>query len=207
MAQLEVVNLEGKKVGTVEVADGIFGEGVHHHALWESVKAYLASLRAGTHSTLRRDEVRGGGRKPYKQKGTGNARQGSTRAPQFVGGGKVFGPKPRDYSYSVPKKVHALALRGILGERIGAKKLVVVNNLLFSSIKTKQIAEVWKKLSVHSVLLVDQVDNTNLQKSVRNLPQTKFVSVGHLNTYDVLKYDTVVLTTDTLKQLEQRLGA
>src|SRR5215471_16019461 len=133
----EVKNLDGKKVGEVELADAVFGVDVNEHLLWEVVKAQRAKKRAGTHSTKRRDEVRGGGKKPYKQKGTGNARQGSTRAPHYVGGGKVFTPKPRDYEYHVPKKVMAGALRSALSLRVKEAKLVVVESFSLQKPKTK----------------------------------------------------------------------
>src|SRR6202012_4904706 len=135
--KLELKNLDGKKVGDVNLDDGVFGAEINEHLLWEVVKMQRANQRAGTHSTLRRGEVRGGGKKPFKQKGTGNARQGSTRAPHFVGGGSVFGPKPRDYEYSVPKKVKAGALRSALSLRAKEAKLVIVDQLALPAIKTK----------------------------------------------------------------------
>src|ERR1700756_1782224 len=140
MATIEVKNLDGKSVGKVDLDDSVFGVEVNEHLLWEVVKAQRAKQRAGTHSTLRRDEVRGGGKKPYKQKGTGNARQGSTRAPHFVGGGKVFGPHPRDYEYTVPKKARRAALASALSLRAQESKLVVVDKLSFDAAKTKKLA-------------------------------------------------------------------
>src|SRR5262244_208430 len=137
---VEVKSLDGKKVGSVDLDPSIFGVDVNEHLLWEVVKAQQAKKRAGTHSTLRRDEVRGGGKKPYKQKGTGNARQGSTRSPQFVGGGTVWGPQPRDYSYTVPKKVKRAALASALSLRAQEKKLVIVDGLSFDAPKTKKLA-------------------------------------------------------------------
>src|SRR6476619_8615372 len=137
MAKIEVKNLDGAKVGDIDLDDSVFGVEVNEHLLWEVVKAQRAKRRAGTASTKRRDEVRGGGKKPYKQKGTGNARQGSTRAPHYVGGGKVFTPKPRDYSYSMPKKALAGALRSALSLRAKESKIIVVDKLVFDAIKTQ----------------------------------------------------------------------
>src|ERR1700756_4925565 len=148
MATIEVKNLDGKSVGKVDLDDSVFGVEVNEHLLWEVVKAQRAKQRAGTHSTLRRDEVRGGGKKPYKQKGTGNARQGSSRAPHFVGGGSVFGPKPRDYAYPVPKKVRAGALRSALSLRAKEAKLVIVDEFKLAAIKTKPAAQALKALGV-----------------------------------------------------------
>src|SRR5882724_7952857 len=140
MATIDVKNLDGKSVGKVDLDESVFGVEVNEHLLWEVVKAQRAKRRAGTHSTKRRDEVRGGGKKPYKQKGTGNARQGSTRAPNYVGGGVVFGPHPRSYEYTVPKKVKRAALASALSLRAKEKKLVVVDKLTFDAPKTKQMA-------------------------------------------------------------------
>ena len=200
-----VKNLEGKTVGELELDDAVFGVEVKEYLLWEVVKAQRAKARAGTHSTLRRDEVRGGGKKPFKQKGTGNARQGSTRAPHFVGGGSVFGPKPRDYEYSVPKKVRAGALRSALSLRAGESKLLVVEQFLLDAIKTRRVAAVFKTLGLGSVLVVDGKENINLQKSLRNLPRVKFLAPEGVNVYDVLNHETLLVTLATAKALEARL--
>src|SRR2546429_268962 len=168
MATIDIKNLDGKSVGKVDLDDSVFGVEVKEHLLWEVVKAQRAKTRAGTHSTLRRDEVRGGGKKPFKQKGTGNARQGSSRSPQFVGGGSVFGPKPRDYEYNVPKKVRAGALRSALSLKAKEAKLVVVNELLLAAVKTKRMAQVLKALGAENALVVDGHDNRNLALSLRN---------------------------------------
>src|SRR6185369_15416700 len=161
----EIKNLDGKKVGELELDDAVFGVEVKEYLLWEVVKAQRAKARAGTHSTLRRDEVRGGGKKPYKQKGTGNARQGSTRAPNYVGGGKVFGPHPRDYAYTVPKKVKRAALASALSLRASESKLVIVDKLSFEAPKTKKLAGMLKALGLASALVVDGKQNANLLKS------------------------------------------
>lgn len=201
----EVKNLDGKKVGELELDDAVFGVEVKEYLLWEVVKAYRAKLRAGTHSTLRRDEVRGGGKKPYKQKGTGNARQGSSRAPQFVGGGRVFTPKPRDYEYAVPKKVRAGALRSALSLRAKESKLVVVDSLALEPAKSKRAASVLRALGVKSALVVDDKENEKLALSLRNLANAKFTAPEGINVYDVLNHETLVLTQATAKALEARL--
>jgi large subunit ribosomal protein L4 len=200
-----VKNLDGKTVGELELDDAVFGVEVKEHLLWEVVKFQRAKKRAGTHSTLRRDEVRGGGKKPYKQKGTGNARQGSTRAPNFVGGGSVFGPKPRDYEYSVPKKVRAGALRSALSLRAKESKLLVLDAFVLDVAKTKRVAGVLKTLGAGSALVVDGKDNQNLARSLRNLPKAKYLAPEGVNVYDVLNHETLILTQATARALEARL--
>ena len=204
MAKIEVKNLSGKTVGDVELDDSVFGVDVNEHLLWEVVKAQRAKRRAGTHSTKRRDEVRGGGKKPYKQKGTGNARQGSTRAPQYVGGGKVFTPKPRDYEYHVPKKVMAGALRSALSLRAKESKIVVVDKLALDAIKTQRVAKALTGLGSSNALIVDSV-NENLAKSTRNLAKAKFLRPEGLNVYDVLNHETLVLSREGLEAVTNRL--
>src|SRR6185437_63435 len=162
-------------VGNLELDDAVFGVDVNEHLLWEVVKAQRAKRRAGTHSTKRRDEVRGGGKKPYKQKGTGNARQGSTRAPHYVGGGKVFTPKPRDYEYHVPKKVMAGALRSALSLRAKEQKVVVVDSFTLDAPKTKLVDKAIKTFGGKSALLVD-AKNETLRKSTRNLQHAKYLA-------------------------------
>src|SRR4051794_27059867 len=171
--QLDVVDISGKKVGALEVADAVFAAPVREHLLWESVKATQAAKRAGTHSTKTMANVRGGGKKPYRQKGTGNARQGSIRAPQYVGGGKVFGPHPRSYEYTLPKKVKRAALASALSLRAKEQKVVVIDQLSFSAPETKRMAGVLKALGLASALVVDRRENGTLIKSVRNLASTK----------------------------------
>ena len=206
MAKLDIKNLAGKTVGSIELDDSVFGAEVKEHLLWEVVKQQMAARRAGTHSTLRRDEVRGGGKKPFRQKGTGQARQGSSRAPNHVGGGKVFSPKPRDYSYNVPKKVRRAALRSALSLRAKEQKLVIVDSLELSEAKTKQVVAALKALGLGSALLVDKADNVGLSRSTRNLQDSKYLASEGLNVYDVLNYETLVLTTATVKEIEARLG-
>jgi len=205
MARLDVLNLQGKKTGSLDLDDRVFDVDVKEHVLWEVVRSQLASRRAGTHSTLRRSEVRGGGRKPYKQKGTGRARQGSIRSPNFVGGGSVFGPKPRDYSYSVPKKVRALALCGFFTDRIRDKRLVVVESLKLEEAKTSKALQVLSHLGLSSVAIVNHEEDSNISLSVRNLPKVKHLSLESINLYDLLNYETVLSTPEALKMLELRL--
>ncbi len=204
MATIDVKSLDGKKVGSVDLDDSVFGVEVNEHLLWEVVKAQRAKKRAGTHSTKRRDEVRGGGKKPYKQKGTGNARQGSTRAPHYVGGGKVFTPKPRDYEYHVPKKVMAGALRSALSLRAKEQKIVVVDSFTLDAPKTKLVDKALTTLGAKSALLVDGANET-LKKSTRNLQHAKYLAPEGLNVYDVLDHETLILSRATLDAVTQRL--
>lgn len=205
--QIDVMNMEGKKVGEMELADAVFAARVKEHLLWEVVKMQQANRRAGTHSTKTRAFVRGGGRKPYKQKGTGNARQGSTRAPQFVGGGKVFGPHPRDYSYTVPKKVKKAALASALSLRVKENRLVVVDRLALEAPKTKQMAGVLKALGVKSALVVDGKENVNLARSVRNLADSKHLPPEGLNVYDILNHPGLIIAKDAIKAVEARVAS
>jgi len=203
--QLDIIDIGGKKVGTVDVSDSVFGVKVKDYLLWEVVKAQRAARRAGTHATKTRAHVRGGGKKPYKQKGTGNARQGSSRAPNHVGGGKVFGPHPRDYAYTVPKKVKRAALASALSLRAQEKKLVVMDRLAFDAPKTKRLAGILKTLGIGSVLLVDSKENTNLAKSARNLADSKCIAPEGLNVYDILDHPTLIIAAGAVKQVEQRV--
>lgn len=204
--QLDVVDINGKKVGSLEVSDDVFGAPVRENLLWEVVKAQRAAARAGTHATKTREFVRGGGRKPYKQKGTGNARQGSTRAPQFVGGGVVFGPHPRDYSYTVPKKVRRAALASALSLRAKEKKLVIVDQLSFDAPKTKRMVGVLKALGLSSALVVDSKENTNVDKSLRNIADAKLLPPEGLNVYDILNHPGLIIAKDAMKAIEARLA-
>jgi large subunit ribosomal protein L4 len=203
--QLDVVNMEGKTVGQVEVADQVFAARVREHLLWEVVNAQRASWRAGTHATKTREFVRGGGKKPYKQKGTGNARQGSTRAPNFVGGGKVFGPHPRSYAYTVPRRVRRAALASALSLRAREKQVVVVERLSLEGPKTKRMAQMLTALGVQSALIVDAKENLNVSKSVRNLAASKCLAPEGLNVYDVLNHPTLLVARDALKAIEGRV--
>jgi large subunit ribosomal protein L4 len=203
--QIDVVNMDGQTIGQMEVADEVFGCKVREHLLWEAVKAQRAARRSGTHATLTRAFVRGGGRKPYRQKGTGNARQGSTRSPNFVGGGKVFGPHPRDYEYTLPRKVKRAALASALSLRAQEKKLVIVERLVVDAPQTKRMAAVFKALGVDSALVVDGKENGNLVKSVRNLAAFTCMPPEGLNVYDILMHSGLVIAKDVVKAVEARI--
>ena len=202
--QIDIVNIEGKKVGQADLADAVFGAKVKDYLLWELVKAQQAAKRAGTHDTKTRAEVRGGGKKPYKQKGTGNARQGSSRAPNHVGGGKVFGPHPRSYAYTVPKKVKRAALASALSLRAQEKKLVLVDGFSFDAPKTKRLAGILKVLGAERAVIVDGKANVNLSKSARNLPRAKVLPPEGLNVYDILKHPSLVIAAPAVKDIEAR---
>jgi large subunit ribosomal protein L4 len=203
--QIDIVNIQGKKVGSADLDDAVFGAKVKDYLLWELVKAQQAAKRAGTHATKTRADVQGGGKKPYKQKGTGNARQGSSRAPNHVGGGKVFGPHPRSYAYTVPKKVKRAALASALSLRAKEKKLVVVDKLAFDAPKTKTMAGILKTLGIGKALVVDEKSNTNLFKSVRNLAKAKVLAPEGLNVFDILNHSDLVIAAGAIKQVEQRV--
>ncbi len=206
MAKFDVYDLEKKKVGEIDLADAVFAADVNEHLFYEVVKAKLASDRSGTHAVKNRSLVSGGGKKPFKQKGTGRARQGSTRASHWVGGGKAMGPKPRDYSYEVPKKVRKAALRSALSLRGKDGKLVIVTEWKPSAPKTSAAAKVLQKLGAKKALVVDGQANATLAKSVRNLEGSDFLPFEGLNVYDILRHDTIVLTQDTAKKLEASLS-
>ena len=199
MAKFDVYDLDKKKVGELELADAVFAGEVNEHLFYEVVKAKLASDRSGTHAVKNRSLVSGGGKKPWKQKHTGRARQGSTRASQWVGGGKAMGPKPRDYSYDVPKKVRKAALRSALSLRNRDQKLVIVQEWKPAGPKTGTAAKVLAKLGARKALVVDGAANVALAKSVRNLAGSDFLPVEGLNVYDILRHDVLVLTADTAK--------
>lgn len=205
--QLDVVNMDGKKVGQIDVSDAVFSAPVRQHLLWEVVNAQRAAWRAGTHATKTRESVRGGGRKPYRQKGTGNARQGSTRAPQFVGGGKVFGPHPRKYSYTVPRKVRKAALAAALSLRAKERKLVIVDTFALEKPRTKRMDGVFRALGLESALLVDAKGNVNLFKSVRNIPSAKCLAPEGLNVYDVLNHKALVIARAAIEAVQARIVA
>jgi large subunit ribosomal protein L4 len=206
MAKFDVYDLEKKKVGELDLADAVFAGEVNEHLFYEVVKAKLASDRSGTHAVKNRSLVSGGGKKPYKQKGTGRARQGSTRASQWVGGGKAMGPKPRDYAYDVPKKVRKAALRSALALRGKDQKLLIVEKWAPAAAKTSAAAKVLAKLGVRKALVVDDGQNVALARSVRNLDGSDFLAVEGLNVYDILKHDALVLTAATAKKLEEALS-
>ena len=204
MPSIDVYNIEGKKVSTVDLKEEIFGI-VPNEAVVHSVLVnYLANQRQGTQSTKTRAEVRGGGRKPWRQKGTGRARQGSIRAPQWIKGGIALGPKPRSYKYRVNKKERQLAIKSLLSSKVLENNLVVVDKIEFKEIKTKQMVNAMKNLKVEDrAFVVLPSSNENVQKSARNIPTVKTGSVNTINVYDLLRYKKLVLTVDTIKKLEE----
>lgn len=206
MAKFDVYDLEKKKVGEIELADAVFAGEVNEHLFYEVVKAKLASDRSGTHAVKNRSLVAGGGKKPWRQKHTGRARQGSTRASQFVGGGKAMGPKPRDYSYEVPRKVRKAALRAALSLRTQGGKLLIVQEWKPAAPKTSAAGKVLAKLGAGKALVVDEAANQALARSVRNLEGADFLAVEGLNVYDVLKHDALVLTAGGARKLEESLS-
>ena len=204
MATLDVFNLEKKKVGTIELADALVNASLDNAdaLFYETVKAQLASRRAGTHAVKNRSLVSGGGKKPWRQKGTGRARQGSIRASQWVGGGKAMGPKPRDYEYHVPKKVRKAAIRAAISKRNADKALVVVDQWQPAKPSTKEAVSAFAKLGIESALVLGVKDNQNLFKSVRNAPRYKFLPVEGANVYDILRHPTLLLTRDAAAALQ-----
>ncbi len=205
MAKFDVYSLERKKVGEIELSDAVFAAPVNEHLFYEVVKAKLASDRSGTHAVKNRSLVSGGGKKPWRQKHTGRARQGSTRASQWVGGGKAMGPTPRDYSYDVPRRVRKAALRSALSLRSREKKLLIVDRWQPGAPRTSEAAEVLEVLGARRALVVDGAGNVNLMKSVRNLDGSDFLAAEGLNVYDILRHEMLVLTAESAKKLEATL--
>lgn len=204
MAKVDVYNMDGVKTGTIELSDAIFGIEPNQDVLHRAVLNQLANKRQGTHSTKTRSEVNGGGKKPYRQKGTGRARQGSSRSAQHVGGGIIFGPKPRDYSYSLPKKVRRLALKSALSSKVAAGSLIVVDKLEMAEIKTKRMAEVLGKLGVtKSALVVTATRDENVEKSLRNLVGIKSALVNTINVFDILKFDKFIVTQEAVLKVQE----
>jgi large subunit ribosomal protein L4 len=203
MLKVDVLNIEGKKVGEIELADAVFGVEVNDVVVHSALVNYLANQRQGTSSTKTRAEVRGGGRKPWKQKGTGRARQGSIRSPQWIKGGIVFGPKPRSYKYAIPKKMRQLALKSVLTSKLQENKLVVVDNIELQEIKTKEMIKVLNNLNLSKTLIMLNDKNLNVQASTRNIANVKTTLVNTINVYDLLKYDSLVVTQDAIKKLEE----
>ena len=203
MANVSVYNIEGKEVGSIELNDAVFGVEVNEHLVHMAVVNQLANNRQGTQSAKTRSEVSGGGRKPWRQKGTGHARQGSTRAPQWTGGGIVFAPKPRDYSFKMNKKEKKLALLSALTSKVADNKIVVLDEFKLDEIKTKKFAEVMNNLKVENALVVLEGENKNVVLSGRNIPSVKVTATNEINTYDVLKYTTLVVTKAAVEKLEE----
>ncbi len=204
MPSIDVYNVEGKKVSTVDLKEEIFGIEPNEAVVHSVLVNYLANQRQGTQSTKTRAEVRGGGRKPWRQKGTGRARQGSIRAPQWIKGGIALGPKPRSYKYRVNRKEKQLAIKSLLSSKVLENDLVVVDKFDFKEIKTKQMVNAMKNLKVEGkTFVVLPASNENVQKSARNIENVKTGSVNTINVYDLLKYKKLVLTVDTIKKLEE----
>ena len=201
MATVSVLNMEGKEVEKLELNDNIFGVEINEHLVHLAVVSQLANNRQGTQKAKTRSEVRGGGRKPWRQKGTGHARQGSTRAPQWTGGGVVFAPVPRDYSFKMNKKERRIALKSALTTRVQENKLVVLDELKLDAIKTKDMQNVLNNLKVEKAMVV--TDNENVIVSARNIPNVITASVGTLNVFDILKYNTVVLDKAAVAKVEE----
>ena len=201
MANVSVLNMEGKEVGSMELNDAVFGVEVNEHLVHMAVVRQLANKRQGTQKAKTRSEVSGGGRKPWRQKGTGHARQGSTRAPQWTGGGVVFAPVPRDYSFKMNKKERRIALKSALTTRVQENKLVVLDELKLDAIKTKDMQNVLNNLKVEKAMVV--TDNENVIVSARNIPNVITASVGTLNVFDILKYNTVVLDKAAVAKVEE----
>ena len=204
MPKVDLLNKEGKKVGDIELSEEIFNVEVNVDVMHEVVLNYLANQRQGTQSTKTRSEVSGGGKKPWKQKGTGRARQGSIRAPHWVGGGVALGPKPRSYNYTVNKKEKRLAIKSMLSSKVLENELVVVESLPLKEIKTKEMARILNNLKVEgkAVILLPEKDEI-VQKSARNIEGVKTLQVGTINVYDLLKHKNLVVTEDTVKKLEE----
>lgn len=204
MAKVAVLNMTGAQVGEVELNDSIFAVEIKENLVHQAVVAHLANRRQGTQSAKTRAEVRGGGRKPWKQKGTGRARQGSIRAVQWVGGGVAFAPKPRDYSYSLPKKVRRLAMKSALTSKVLGNEMIVLDELKLDAPKTKDIVNVFKNVNAAKKTLVVTADNdVNVVKSVRNIEGANVCHVSTLNVYDILNCDSFIITTDAVKKVEE----
>lgn len=203
MANVSVYNMEGKAVGSIDLNDDIFGVEINEHLVHLAVVQQLANKRQGTQSAKTRAEVSGGGRKPWRQKGTGHARQGSTRSPQWKGGGVVFAPKPREYSFKLNKKEKRIALKSALTSRVAAQKIFVLDELKLDEVKTKKMAAVLDSLKVNKALVVIGEKNDNVLLSARNIPSVRTALPNTINVYDILKYDTLVLTKDAVAKIEE----
>ena len=203
MATVSVLNMEGKEVGSMELNDAVFGVEINEHLVHQAVVLQLANNRQGTQKAKTRSEVSGGGRKPWRQKGTGHARQGSIRAPQWTGGGVVFAPVPRDYSFKLNKKEKRAALKSALTDKVANAKLIVVDELKFEEIKTKNFAQVMKNLDVNNGLVVVNENDVNVMMSAKNIADVKMALPNTINVYDIMKAGKVVLTKDAVKTIEE----
>ena len=203
MAKVAVLNMAGKEVDTIELNDAVFGVEINEHLVHMAVLQQLANNRQGTQKAKTRSEVSGGGKKPYRQKGTGHARQGSTRAPHYTGGGVVFAPVPRDYSFKLNKKEKRVALKSALTSRVAENKFIVLDELKLDEIKTKKFVEVMNNLKVEKALVVLNDMDANVIASAKNIPTVKTTQTNELNVFDVLKYDTVVVTKAAIATIEE----
>lgn len=203
MANVSVFNMEGKEVGSMELNDAVFGVEVNEHLVHMAVLQQLANKRQGTQKAKTRSEVSGGGRKPWRQKGTGHARQGSTRSPQWKGGGVVFAPTPRDYSFKLNKKEKRAALKSALTTTVNENKFIVVDDLNLDEIKTKKMVSALKALNAEKALVVLGGDNENVALSARNIPTVKVAYINTINVYDILKYNTLVVSKDAVAAIEE----
>ena len=203
MANVKVYNMEGKEVGSMELNDAVFGVEVNEHLMHMAVVGQLANKRQGTQSAKTRAEVSGGGRKPWKQKGTGHARQGSTRSPQWTGGGVVFAPKPKEYSLKMNKKEKAAAIKSALTSMVSEDKFIVIDDLSVSEIKTKKIVNLLDSLKLNKALFVTTESNEMVNASARNIPDVRTTESGSINVFDIMKYDTVIIAKDAVKKIEE----
>ena len=203
MANVSVYNIEGKEVGKIDLSDAVFGVEVNEHLVHMAVVSQLANNRQGTQKAKTRSEVSGGGRKPWRQKGTGHARQGSTRAPQWTGGGVVFAPVPRDYSFKMNKREKRAALKSALTSRVEENKFIVIDEINFEEAKTKNFANILKNLDVSKAFVVLEDDNKNAELSARNIADVKTAKTNTINVYDILKYNTVITTKAVVAKIEE----
>ena len=203
MANVAVYNMEGKEVGTMELNDAVFGAKVNEHLVHQAVVLQLANNRQGTQKAKTRSEVSGGGRKPWRQKGTGHARQGSTRAPQWTGGGVVFAPVPRDYSFKMNKKEKRAALKSVLTSKVQENNFIVLDELKLAEVKTKEMKKVLDNLKVEKALVIIGDDSDNVVLSARNLAGVQTASVNTINVFDLLKYNTVIATKSSVASIEE----
>ena len=203
MANVSVFNMEGKEVSTLELNDAVFAAPINEHLVHMAVVQQLANKRQGTQSAKTRSEVSGGGKKPWRQKGTGHARQGSTRSPQWTGGGVVFAPKPRDYSFKMNRKEKNAAIKSVLTSKVNDSKFFVLEDLALDAIKTKEVVAILKNLNVEKALIVTADKDEKVTLSARNIPTVRTALTNTINVYDILKYDTVVITKDAVAKIEE----
>ena len=203
MANVSVLNMEGKEVGSMELNDAVFGVEINEHLVHQAVVLQLANNRQGTQKAKTRSEVSGGGRKPWRQKGTGHARQGSTRAPQWTGGGVVFAPVPRDYSFKMNKKEKRAALKSVLTSKVQENKFIVLDELKLAEVKTKEMKKVLDNLKVNNALVIIGDDSENVALSARNIAGVQTASVNSINVFDMLKYNTIIATKSSVASIEE----